>query len=200
MPTGLDAWDPASLQQVTALFRRFDGAWWIAGGLSIDLAVGRTVREHADTDVVVLRVDHERLHRCLAGWELCAADPPGQLRRWLPGTALPETVHDIWCRPLPGSNWRIQVMIDESEGDTWVSRRSQRVRMSLDRIGHRTADGVPFLAAEVQLFYKARSPRPKDQLDFDAVLPHLTPPQRAWLDDALDRTVPDHPWRRRLLK
>ena len=35
------------------------------------------------------------------------------------------------------------------------------------------ADGIPYLTSTIQLLFKAKGPRPKDGLDFDAVLPGL---------------------------
>lgn len=64
-----------------------------------------------------------------------------------------------------------------------------------------SADGVPFLAPEVQLFYKAKAPLPKDEEDFDAVLPVLPEERRRWLVDAITKAYGPrpHPWTKRLL-
>jgi hypothetical protein len=172
--------------------------WWIAGGFAIELAVGRPVRDHADIDVLVLRQDHLRIQQALHGWEWWAADPPGTLRPWLPREQLPPAVHDIWCRPGPAGPWRIQVMIDESSDGDWVSRRNPGIRRPIASIGKTSTDGIPYLAPEIQLFYKAKNLRPKDETDFTAVLPSLTREQRQWLSDAIARTHGDHPWRDRL--
>jgi hypothetical protein len=50
------------------------------------------------------------------------------------------------------------------------------------------------LAPEIQLLYKSKGLRPKDQADFDAVLPALRPEQRRWLRDALTIESPSHTW------
>jgi hypothetical protein len=57
-----------------------------------------------------------------------------------------------------------------------------------------TTDGVTYLAPEIQLFYKAKGLRPKDEQDFEKTLPILTGPQRTWLRDAIVLTHGDHPW------
>ena len=63
----------------------------------------------------------------------------------------------------------------------------------------RTPDGVPFLAPEVQLLYKATdAPRPKDEADLAAVLPRLGAERREWLAAALRQYRPRHPWLARL--
>jgi hypothetical protein len=158
------------------------------------------VREHTDIDVLLLRRDQLAVQRALPGWQWHAADPPGSLRPWQPAGLLPASVHEIWCRPGPGEPWRIQVMLDESSGSDWVSRRDERIRRPVAGLGSVTADGIPYLAPEIQLLYKGKAPRPKDETDFTAALPVLTGPQREWLRDALGLMYgPGHPWRPRLL-
>lgn len=65
-------------------------------------------------------------------------------------------------------------------------------------LGRVTANGIPYLAPDVQLFYKAKNPRPKDETDLAAVLPTLTDDRRQWLADAITRTYGRHPWPDRL--
>lgn len=192
-------WEPASPAEVAQIFNRSQIRWWIAGGYAIELAAGEPVREHSDIDVLLLRPDQLSVQRVLAGWQWHAADPPGTLRPWQPGEQLPVGVHDIWCRPGPDRPWRIQVMLDERcEGD-WVSRKDQRIRLPVASIGSVTADGIPYLRPEIQLFYKANRRRPKDEMDFDVMLPMLSQARRSWLDDAVRLVYgPDNPWCTRL--
>ena len=89
-------------------------------------------------------------------------------------------------------------MIDETGDGDWISRRDPGIRRPLASIGAASGDGIPCLAPEIQLFYKAKNLRPKDETDFTAVLPILTEPQRRWLSDALARVHCEHPWRDRL--
>jgi hypothetical protein len=195
----VELWEPASPTEVAALFGGLTTPWWVAGGYAVELAVGRPLREHGDIDVLVLRRDQLAVQRALPGWEWWAADPPGVLRPWAPQEILPSAVHDIWCRPAPDRPWRVQVMLDDAAGQDWVSRRNPKLRMSVAALGRRSPDGIPYLAPEVQLFYKAAAPRPKDQLDFARALPVLTAAQREWLHAALADTYGDHPWQRDLV-
>ncbi len=195
----LGAWEPAPLAEVVALFSGSSTPWWIAGGHAIELAAGRHIRDHADIDVLVLRRDQLTVQKLLAGWQWFAADPPGSLREWEPAEILPEGVHDIWCRPTQESPWRIQVMLDEAAGNDWISRRDPRIRRPISSLGCTTEDGIPYLAAEVQLFYKAKNPRAKDTFDFEAVLPALTAAQRTWLHAAIRECYGEaHAWRQHL--
>jgi hypothetical protein len=194
----LGRWEPASVAEVGSRFSGIGAPWWIAGGYAIEHAVGAPFRAHGDIDVLLLRRDQLAGQAALPDWEWWAAQPPGALRRWRRGEILPEAVHDIWCRPGPDAPWRVQFMLDEAEGDQWVSRRDPRIRRPIASLNGGTADGVTYLAPEIQLYYKAKGPRPKDEQDFDQMLPVLTAAQRAWLRAAIDLAHGDHPWIHRL--
>ena len=45
-------------------------------------------------------------------------------------------------------------------------------------IVHHTRDGIPYLAPELVLLFKAKHPRQKDQADFDSYGPLMTLAQR----------------------
>jgi len=191
----LGTWDPLTPQELTPVLAVLDVPWWLAGGWAIDLHVGRQSRLHEDIDVLVLRPDHVTVRAALADWDLHAADPPGTLRPWPLGETLPAAVHDVWCRRGPDEPWAFQLMIDDVDGDDWVFRRDRRVRRPLARIaGPASTVELPLLAPEIQLLYKSRALRPKDQADFDTVLPVLSDVQRSWLRDALTTVSPGHPW------
>ncbi|MFF8841903.1 nucleotidyltransferase domain-containing protein [Streptomyces sp. NPDC015127] len=197
----LGRWVPDRPEDVAAVLAKADFPWWIAGGYAIELAAGRELRPHSDLDVLVLRRDQALVRDLLADWDLHVADPPGQgkLRPWRPGEVLQPPLHDIWCRRRPEAPWSIQLMLDEAQGTQWVSRRDAAIRLPIDRLGRTSEAGIPYLAPEVQLFYKAKATREKDETDFRAVLPLLDAPARAWLADAIKAIAPDHPWLRRLL-
>jgi hypothetical protein len=149
--------------------------------------------------VQICRDDQLAFQAALATWDLHAADPPGTLRPWRRGEILPPVVQDIWCRPTALSAWALQFMLADTIGDEWVFRRDQRVRRSLAALTRRSVDGLPYVAPEVQLLFKARaSPRPKDEHDFAIAHGLLGEEARAWLDAALALYRPDHPWRERL--
>lgn len=171
--------------------------WWIAGGYAIELFVGGTVRDHGDIDVLLLRRHQHLIHDALPGWDIQAADPPGQLRSWPAGESLPEWVHGIWCRESPVGPWRLQVMLDPSDDVYWYSHRDQRIHRAVADVGRVSPEGLPYLAPEIQLFYKAKPANQpdKDEVDFAAALPLLDSAQRRWLDQALQLTLPRHHWR-----
>lgn len=186
-----DGWQPLTPDEVTRLFRTADFPWWIAGGWALDLFVGRQSREHDDIDVGIFRVDQHRLRSLLHGWDVHVASA-GRTRRW-EGEPIRHPVNDLWVRRDGSQPWCLQVMLNDGAGDEWVYRRDDRFRMALASAvrsdGHR-----PYLAAHLQLLFKAKDPRPKDDADFRLVYPLLTHDERLWLADALTVLHPGHPW------
>lgn len=76
-------WQPLSVREIKQIFAEAPFAWGLAGGYAIEQFLGRSIREHGDIDIVVFRDDQIRVQRWLAGWQLCAADPPKQLHPWV---------------------------------------------------------------------------------------------------------------------
>jgi aminoglycoside-2''-adenylyltransferase len=173
----------------------YERPWWIGGGWAIDLFLGRATREHGDVDVVVFRDDQQDVHRHFEDWDLRFARER-KLTPWR-GERLELPVHTIWARPSGDSLWELELFLVESDGERWQFRRDPRVTLELDLIGLER-DGVPHLAPEIALLYKAKDPREHDEADFAAVLPELPLERRCWLTDALRRHHPHHPWLSRL--
>jgi hypothetical protein len=182
--------DPAtSLRSFSAL----KTPWWIAGGWAVDLYVGTQSRAHSDLDVGVLRRDIAVVLASLWSWEIFEAKD-GALTRLESGTVPRAAVNSLWCRPAGTTTWMFELMLDESSGDHWCYRRELSIRQLLSQAIHRSPSGVPFLAPEIELLYKGRSVRPRDASDFELLAPRLGRHARAWLVDALGRTLPRHPW------
>lgn len=193
-------WRPLSLDRVRALMAGYDRPWWICGGRAIDLFVGRTTREHGDTDVGVCRCDLLALREHLRGWDphKTKQPTPSKLAPWPPGQPLPREgrINNVWLRRGPGKPWCVDFTIMDTDGDRWVFRRDDRIGGRLDELTMATADGLRYLRPEIQLLYKSRPTaiRPKDEADFAACLPHLDDRARRWLASGLRRVAADHGW------
>lgn len=185
-------WRPLHPGEAPRLLAAVRSHWWIAGGWALDLFVGRQTRSHEDLDIGILRVDAPRAVDSMAGWEFFEARN-GRLRGL--GDAVPGLdVHSLWGRPLGESRWVLELMLEESEADTWVFRRERSIRRPLAALTARSAEGLAYLAPEIQLLYKAKHVRSKDDADFRSVAPRLDSGARAWLRDALGRVDPCHEW------
>jgi hypothetical protein len=197
----LGSWEPLTPAAVCGLFAGSGVRWWIAGGWSLDLLVGRQTRRHADIDVTVLRADARVVRAHFAAWDLHVADPPGTgtLRPWRVGEELRTDLHDVWCRRTPGEPWRLQIMFDDAENEEWVYRRHACVRRPVATLrGRASSPDMPVLSPEIQLLYKSKGLREKDEVDFTRVLPLLTAEEKEWLGQALETAAPGHPWSARL--
>jgi hypothetical protein len=143
---------------------------------------------------VVFRDDQGHLQRWLSAWRLYAADPPGTLRSWLDSEYLAPPIHDIWGHQRDVAAWQLQIMLVDIAGDEWISRHNPQIRGPRDTLLV-SYNGIPCVRIEVQLLYKARGARPKDQADFAACLPRLDPLAKQWLIDGIHSRYPDgHPW------
>jgi hypothetical protein len=187
-------WEPITPQKAARLFAHAPFAWGLAGGYAIELFLGKTIREHGDIDVAVFRDEQLQLQQWLASWQLYAADPPGTLRPWREDEYLRFGIHDIWGHRPGAQAWQLQIMLNESEGSEWFSKRSPLIRgPRADLLA--AYQGIPCVRAEVQLMYKAKSHRPKDELDFQACLPLLSMEARGWLRNNLILLYSEgHPW------
>jgi hypothetical protein len=136
--------DAASPQKAAEWFATLSVPWWIAGGRAIDLFLGRDTRTHQDLDVGVLRRDVGTVLRSLPEWKIFEAKD-GVLTP-LPHGGPRSSVNSLWCRPKGERSWRIELMLDESDGELWVYRRDPEVRRALRDLMKRSSSGIPYLA------------------------------------------------------
>src|SRR4051812_13866649 len=107
----------------------------------------------------------------------------GQFQLWQPGEWLAWPVHEIHRTRADGAT--IEFLFNEAVGQVWHFQRDPRISQQLSRVGRTTADGLPFLAPEVVLLYKAHEDRASDWAEFATVRVALDDEQRRWLAEAL---------------
>lgn len=198
-PNQYGAWQSWQPYEVARLFSVLTIPWWIAGGWALDLFLGEQTRVHEDIDVLFLRQHQQDIRTLLQGWDVQEAHEEMQpsswpFREWKLGTSLAPEAHDIWCRPKKTDPWAIQLMVIDTHENQWLFRRNAHIKGFLSTMGYVTNDGIPYLAPEIQLLYKARSPRPKDEADFAKILPHLDKRSYRWLFQTLTIVHPHHLW------
>jgi hypothetical protein len=192
---GYERWEPLSVTEVQSTFADAPFRWWVSGGLALDLFVGRSWRTHVDTDVGVLRRAVPQLRTVTKSWDVQVA-AAGKLSAWR-DQVLDSAQHEnnLWCRKDPLQPWCLDVTIGEGDGEHWIYRRDPQIRVDWKSAVLNSSDGIPYLAPEIQLLFKSKDIRDKDDTDAREVLPVLDAPRREWL---LDRLPPEHPWRRGL--
>jgi len=195
MTPGTDAWQPYSPRELADRLAGLPVPWAVAGGWAVDLFLGRVTRPHDDLEIALPAATFARLTPLFPGWEFHVP---------LSGTLTPADPVSLaadfqtWALDPVTRTWRFDVFREPHDGDTWICRRDARIRRPYAEVVRRTPDGIPFVAPEVVLLFKAKGARDKDERDLAAVLPELGPDRRGWLDAALAVVHPEHPWRGRL--
>jgi hypothetical protein len=185
----LNAWESWRPDEVAEKLDSLPVLWAVAGGWAIDLYLGRVTRPHHDIEIAVGRNDMPAVQARLDELEWFAV---GDGLAW-PISDAPQELHQTWGRDASG-RWRLDVFGETWDDGDWIFRRDPRIRRPLADVIDRTADGIPYLAPEVALLFKANAPRPKDEADFVRSLPVLTPIRITWLRSALGMAYPEHQW------
>ncbi|AUG75917.1 hypothetical protein CFP65_0999 [Kitasatospora sp. MMS16-BH015] len=183
------AWRP---EQVAQRLLGLAVPWCVAGGWSLDLFRGEESRPHGDLEIAVPAGSFAAVRERFP--EL-AFDAVGSGRIWpSAGPEAMDAVHQTWVRDPATEDWLFDVFREPHEGARWVCRRDERLKLPYEEVIERTAEGIPYLAPEMALLFKAKAVRPKDQLDFDGALPLLGPERRARLRGWLELVHPGHGW------
>jgi hypothetical protein len=198
---------PEAPAQISALMAAFSRTWALCGGWAVDAWLGRQTRHHDDVDIVVFEDDQFALFQHLDGWQLIAHDPdvpddtaePWDGRRQL---RLPAHVHarrsgltPLGDRLQPAAqDFGLDIQLAAREGSEWLMTREPEVSLGLKAAINTTGWGIPAAVPQVLMLYKALEVRPRDEIDFQALLPLVEPAPRAWLRDAIARLYPAHPW------
>jgi hypothetical protein len=183
-----DAWHPV---EATRRLAGVDVPWAVIAGWSLDLFRGEQTREHEDLEVGVPEHGFAAVREALADLDVFAI---------VNGRAAPvddaslAVSHQTWVREPATGLWRLDVIREPWDGDTWLCRRDLRIRRHRSELVAHTADGIPYQRPEVALLFKAKHTREKDRADFDAVLPLLDSGARAWLREGLELVHPEHEW------
>lgn len=214
----MEAEEPKALLEIVRALARLRVPWFIAGGWAIDLHLGRVTRTHADVDTLILRDDQATLLGS-SDFEVRVIIPRpqrlmngGTIGPWPPGETLKLPVDQLFAyrrgdpalaeidaaHSDPGHRYWFEILFAESDGRDWIYRRNPAMRLPLNKIGFHSLWGLPYLAPEIVLLFKAKLTREKDRADFRNALPHLSLDARRWLRDALARSHPDHEWLRQL--
>jgi hypothetical protein len=160
-------------------------------------------REHEDIEICVFRHHQGALQRHFAGRGLFKVATRGSWDPWEEGEFLELPIHQVLVRPPgggpPGHPWHpaedeLQFFLNEAEGGIWLCRRDQRVTRHVREVALRSDLGIPIVAPEIQLLYKAAHEDPKNEHDLRLVAGRLQDKQRTWLREALEIVHPGHRW------
>ena len=198
MDADFDAWDPWHPAEAAGRLAGLEAPWYVAAGWALDLFLGGQRREHEDLEVAAPAARFDEVVAALDGFDLYVPGREDDRDRAWPfaeaGDRL-DTYHQTWVRDRATNSWRMDVFREPSDGDTWICRRDESIRLPYGEVVEHTADGIPYGRPEIILLFKAKhSHLDKNKDDFAAVLPHLSPERRRWLADSLALAHPRHEW------
>jgi hypothetical protein len=199
---------PEAVAPFTQVMSTYGAPWSLCGGWAVDAWLGELTREHGDVDISVFAQDQRALYDHLRGWQLLAHDAswaPNNADRWWDGEQQITVPGHFHARapelsgPVPADGiattedgFILDIQVDDRMGGEWVLSREPLLTVPLRDAVQMSPWGVPMAAPELLLFFKARDMRRRDKLDFQRLLPRLSPEKRAWLHDAL--ALVGHPW------
>lgn len=184
------------LLNVMQMMRGYPHSWCVGGGWAIDLFVGCVSRSHKDIDIAIWRQDQLVLRSFLVaqGWSVEKAFE-GELFPWENNEFLELPIHGVWCRNPDSQPDFLEILLNESNGQNFLFRRDPSITYPLERVIVMSNLGIPVLAPEIVLLYKAKnSSRAENQSDFETVISYLNCDRRNWLRKSLKKIHPSHHW------
>ncbi len=139
------------------LFGAYPGTWAAAGGWAVDLYLNRPTREHEDFEVIVLREERELLYSEIGNYgpQKILGDPP-QFLPWRGEAFEPELIQLRLDPQRVGAGREFDLLLTPSDGPHWICRRHEGLRRPLSEVVLSTPSGVPALAPEIVLLFKAK--------------------------------------------
>jgi hypothetical protein len=187
-----EAWTP---DQAAQALKGVTAPWAVAGGWALDLWLGEQTREHEDLEIAVPSASFRDIQARLEGLGLkFFAIDDGQVIALEPGEIPGRRTHQTWVMDPAVNGWRLDVFREPGDARTWTYRRTGDLHAPRAWANGRTAGGIPFVAPQIVLLFKAKAMRDKDEADFSIVAPQLRSDARDWLVAALRATQPGHPW------
>jgi hypothetical protein len=189
------SWEPWTPVEVAARLVGTNARWYVVAGWALDLFIGRQTRVHDDIEIGVPRSDFSEIRTALGDYDFEVVDSG---RRWPLASDVFDSTFQTWLRDPKTGAYHLDVFRDPHDGSEWICRRDERIRLPYSQLICHSKEAIPYMAPEFVLLFKAKSPRDKDQMDFDGVVPLLGPQQVAWLRASLELVHPGHPWAKEL--
>lgn len=195
MSTTDDEFKPVS--EVRKMMHGFPAQWFVAGGWAVDLFLGYESRKHEDIEIGIWRLDQNVFRKFLHGWKFKKVED-GYNTRWEEDEWLELPIHEIVARSKTEPPYDLEVLLQEQVDGQWAYRRDMEIRCDLHNVVLRSPAGVPYLAPEIVLLFKAKKNRDKDDRDFALVREKLPTERKNWLVNALAQYDPKHKWLTRI--
>lgn len=183
-------WKPWTIEKIKTTFNDFE--WILAGGFALELFVGKNYRNHADIDILVARENQKKLFDSIDESKIFIAKD-GKLTAFEKNRFYEFPFQDVWILDDDLLSWCLQVMLYDVEEGLWIYKREKSIKLRNDFLFWEK-EGIKIIKPEIQLLYKSKSIRPKDEKDFQIVKEKLDESAKKWLNDALKKCYGRHKW------
>jgi len=208
VPIGDLVWEPWSPAHLAGLLQGVTAPWYVAAGWALDLFRGEQTREHEDLEIGLPNTAGAfgQVREALSGYDVEVPGGPAPGLLWPIDSPAFAVLHQTWVSEVtpaatdaqPRRVYRLDIFREPQRNGQWVCRRDENITLPYDQIIRHDGTGIPYLAPQIVLLFKAKAARPKDQADLAGALPLLTPAERSWLATTLRRVHPGHEWLARL--
>ncbi|MEN0005883.1 MAG: hypothetical protein AAF798_17165 [Bacteroidota bacterium] len=177
---------------IATLLAKYPGTWAVAGGWAIDLFLNQVTRSHQDIEIAIPRMEQLRLKAYFPSWQWQYV-VDGTFYHWAPQQYLELPIHELHARAPLGQG--LEVLLNEFSAEEWRFRRHLAITYPLAKAIQASPLGIPILAPEIVLLYKAKWMEEKDLHDLSSILPHLPRTAKSWLREAIEsHHGGEHPW------
>jgi len=175
-------WKPLSLVNICMKLKEMD--WILAGGYALELFYGAAYRPHGDIDIIIKRKQRNQLLKYFENHLLFIAFK-GELTPFNKDKFYKKPLQDIWVLSEDKQYWCLQIMLVDEVAGNWTYKRNSLIQLPFEAI-YFQQEGIKILKPEIQLLYKSKNIRAKDQLDFETNYDRLSFKAKEWLKNCLE--------------
>jgi hypothetical protein len=121
-------WDGWSPREAARRLAGVEVPWGVSAGWAIDLFLGKERREHEDLEIAVPADRFDEVAAAFGELEFHVIGP-ATAEPVETAAALLETHHQTWGLDRSANVWRIDVFREPHDGDHWLARRDESIRL-----------------------------------------------------------------------
>jgi hypothetical protein len=183
--------DP-QLDRIFEIMENCKFPWYIAGGWSIDLAIGRKTREHKDMDIVVFREYIQDVLDYFKDWEIGVAIPGENRLESVENKK--QVMQPRYCLHISNETDFVEVLLTDRMNTHAIFRRNPSITIPLKDFIKTDSMNRSYITPEWQLLFKSKSPRDYDEQDYINSISYLSNRQKEWLKQSLVETDASYEW------
>ena len=176
-------WQPLNLAYIKLKLK--DLEWILAGGFALEHFYGKAYRLNGDIDIIIKRSHQRQLTKYFEPRNIYVAYK-GKLSPFSSNQYYEKPIQDIWILSDDNHFWCLQIMLIDEVNGKWRYKRNTAIQLPYEEI-YLEKEGIKILKPEIQLLYKSKSIRAKDQLDFEMIQQKLSIEAKAWLNNSLEK-------------